>query len=305
MVSVLKKLIMKRSIRISMVSAALMAATSVFAEPFAADTTITNAKISDGQIKTHTDTASHFYFGRREVVVDNNGIHFVKAYSNKFDDDSDDSYRKYGLSWVNLHDDTHVDAFDFGVSGYGSKTFSNNIADSANFMELNRGFHIAFGLCEASLPIVDNRLYLGTDIGFKFDIYSFSNNDMILSKGPAGLAYSHDSTTSYSKSKLRCTYLTVPLILEWQRGGDDFYIMAGVEGNLRIGSSTKTKTTSGDKEKHRNDLYMNRFNYNLVARVGIKGVGVFVKANMSPLFRDGKGPELYPFSAGISFGGFD
>ena len=44
-----------------MVSAALMAATSVFAEPFAADTTITNAKISDGQIKTHTDTASHFY----------------------------------------------------------------------------------------------------------------------------------------------------------------------------------------------------------------------------------------------------
>ena len=112
MVPVLKKLIMKRSIRISMVSAALMAA-------FAADTTITNAKISDGQIKTHTDTASHFYFGRREVVVDNNGIHFVKAYTNKFDDDYDDNYRKYGLSWVNLHDDTHVDAFDFGVSGYG------------------------------------------------------------------------------------------------------------------------------------------------------------------------------------------
>ena len=297
---------MKMTIKISMICATLMAATSVFAEPYAADSTIAGAKIDDNQIKTHTDTASHFYFGRREVVVDNSGIHFVKTHTNSFDDDFDDNYRKYGLSWVNKHDDTHVDAFDFGVSGYGSKMFSTNIADSTSFMELNRGFHIAFGLCETSLPIVENRLYLGTDIGLKFDIYSFTNNNMILSKGPAYLAYSNDSTTNYSKSKLRCTYLTVPLVLEWQTGnGDDFYIMAGVEGNLRIGSSTKTKTTSGDKEKHRNDLYMNRFSYNLVARVGIKGVGVFVKANMSPLFRDGKGPELYPFSAGISFGGFD
>ena len=298
---------MKMTVKISMICATLMAATSVFAEPYTADSTIADAKINDKQIKTHTDSASHFYFGRREVIVDNSGIHFVKTHSSNFDDDFEDNYyHKYGFSWFNMYEDTHVDAFDFGMTGYGSKIFSTNIADSTSFMELNRGFHIAFGLCETSLPIVENRLYLGTDIGLKFDIYSFSNNDMILSKGPTHLVYSHDTATSYSKSKLRCTYLTVPLILEWQLGDcNDFYIMAGVEGNLRIGSSTKTKTISGYKKKHRNDLYMNRFSYNLVARVGIKGVGVFVKANMSPLFRDGKGPELYPFSAGISIGGID
>jgi hypothetical protein len=290
---------MKTNIKISMVCAALMATTTVFAQTEAADSTI-NGKIDDNQpITKSNDRKSQSEPEWEEVVINHNGVTITKGHRNSDGSFSDDK-EEYRVTISN--EKTHVGAFDLGASGYGSKMFSTNIDDTASFLELNRGFHISFNICETRVPITQKHLGLATGIGLKFDIYSFSNKDMILTKGSTRLAYEFDKSTSYSKSKLRCTYLTVPLVLEWQQGNrDDLFLMAGVEGNLRIGSSTKTKTSSGDKEKHRTDLYMNRFSYNLVARAGIKGVGIFVKANMSPIFRDGKGPELYPFSAGICF----
>ena len=289
---------MKMLVKLSMACAALMATTTVFAQTDAADSTI-NGKIDDNQpITQNNNPQKQSDPDWEEVIINHDGIKYIKGYRNS--DGTSDEKEEYRVT-INK-EKTHVGAFDIGASGYGSKMFSTNIDDTASFLELNRGFHLAFNLCETRVPIAQSHLGIATGIGMKFDIYSFSNKDMILTKGNTRLDYDFDKSTSYSKSKLRCTYLTVPLVLEWQQGNrDDFFFIAGVEGNLRIGSSTKTKTSSGDKEKHRTDLYLNRLSYNLVARIGMKGVGVFVKANMSPLFRDGKAPELYPFSAGICF----
>ena len=288
---------MKMSVNISMVCAALMATTTVFAQTEATDSTL-NGKIDDNQPITqnnyHKNQSDPDW---EEVIINPSGVHFIKGYRSD-DGTTPDKKEEYNVTISS--EKTHVGAFDIGASGYGSKMFSTNINDSASYLELNRGFHIAFNLCETRLPIAQSHLGIATGIGLKFDIYSFSNENMILSKGNNSLAHNFDTSTDYSKSKMRCSYLTVPLVLEWQQQNyGDFFVMAGVEGNLRIGASTKTKTSSGNKEKHRTDLYMNRFSYNFVARVGLKGVGVFVKANLSPLFRDGKAPELYPFSAGI------
>ena len=278
-----------------MVCASLMATTTVFAQTEAADSTI-SGKIDNQPISQNNNQKKQSEPDWEEVIINHNGVQFIKGYRNT--DGTSDEKEEYRVTIAN--EKTHVGAFDIGASGYGSKLFSTNIDDSASFLELNRAFHIAFNLCETRVPIAQSHLGIATGIGLKFDIYSFSNKDMLLTKGNTRLAYDFDKSISYSKSKLRCSYLTVPLVLEWQQGNrDDFFFIAGVEGNLRIGSSTKTKTSGGDKEKHRSDLYLNRFSYNMVARIGMKGVGVFVKANLSPLFRDGKAPELYPFSAGI------
>jgi hypothetical protein len=43
------------------------------------------------------------------------------------------------------------------------------------------------------------------------------------------------------------------------------------------------------------------FQYGLTARLGYNGVGVYVNYSLSSLFKDGEGPELYPWSAGLSF----
>lgn len=41
--------------------------------------------------------------------------------------------------------------------------------------------------------------------------------------------------------------------------------------------------------------------FDLTARVNFGDLGLFVNYSLTPLFKDGKGPELYPMMVGISF----
>lgn len=288
-----------------MVCAALMATTSAFAEAELADSTNVDAKISDEQVKTHNDTC-RFSFGRREVIINDNGIHFIKdRYCYHELDNGNDN--NYSVSFSNsigcTKFDPHLSSIDLGASRYSSKQLAVTLDDSLSYLDLNRGFHLSIGLCETAIPIIKNHLGIGIGIGLKHDCYSFSAKNLKLSKDNNGhLTHYIDSSKNYTKSKLRNTYLMVPLVLEIQpMGHDGLILQAGVEGNLRMWSKTKLKTASGEKEKNRANLNMNLFSYNLIARVGFDGLGVFVRANMTPLFNDGKGPELYPYSAGVSF----
>ena len=96
----------------------------------------------------------------------------------------------------------------------------------------------------------------------------------------------------------------MPLLFEFQipvnQHEGRVYVNAGVIGGVRIGSHTKVK--HGDiKDKVRSGFNMNAFNYAATARVGYKDVGFFATYSMTPLFETGQGPDLTPFSIGISF----
>ena len=289
---------MKILSKLSMACAALMTATSVFAEPATNDSTSVSVK------QSKTDTVSRYYsFGRREVIVNNNEVHFIKDRYSFEDGDNGDNYNFKFTNYVGsdkFH--PHLSTIDLGASRFSSKQLSVAIDDSLSYLDLNRGFHFSIGLAETALPIVKDHLGIGIGIGLKHDCYSFSTKNLKLGKDSNGhLTHYADSSKAYAKSKLRNTYLMVPVVLEIQpMGYSGLIIQAGVEGNLRMWSKTKMKTESGEKEKNRANLNMNLFSYNLVGRIGFDGWGIFVRANMTPLFTDGKGPELYPYSAGIS-----
>ena len=65
---------MKMLVKIPVAFAALMISTSVFAGTEMTDTTNVSAN-SGNQVKTHSDTA-RFIFGRREVIISDNGPGF-------------------------------------------------------------------------------------------------------------------------------------------------------------------------------------------------------------------------------------
>ena len=304
-ITTLKLFIMKKTIKISMVCAALMAATSVFAETEMSDTT--NIGTNDGsQVKTHNDTA-RFIFSRREVIINDNGIHFIKDrynFDNDYYDNNDNNYTVRFTNCIGEGDfDPHLTTIDLGASRYGSKPLAVTLDDSVSYLELNSGFHFSIGFLETALPIVKDHLGIGIGFGLKHDCYSFSTKNLVLDKDNNGhLTHYADTSKPYVKSKLRNTYLMVPVVLEIQPTGyHGLIIQAGVEGNLRLWSKTKMKTSSGDKYKNRANLNQNLFSYNLIARVGFDDFGVFARANLSPLFNNGKGPDLYPYSAGVSF----
>ena len=95
----------------------------------------------------------------------------------------------------------------------------------------------------------------------------------------------------------------VPILLEFQipLKKEDLYISGGIEGGVKITAKMKNKTADGDKKKDRDDFYINPFTYNLAARIGFGDFGLYGTYQMQSLFKKNKGPELYPFAAGITF----
>ncbi len=99
----------------------------------------------------------------------------------------------------------------------------------------------------------------------------------------------------------------MPLLLEFQiptNGHRPFYISAGGIGGYRIGSYTKVKYNDSDgpeKEKKNSDFNLNNLRYGVMFRMGYKAINLYGTYYFSTLFEDGKGPELYPISVGISF----
>ena len=83
-------------------------------------------------------------------------------------------------------------------------------------------------------------------------------------------------------------------------GGSRLYLAGGVIGGINLGAHTKYKYNK-DKEKYRSNFNLSPFKYELTGRIGFGDFCVFANYSLSPLFKDGKGPELYPLMIGISF----
>jgi hypothetical protein len=53
------------------------------------------------------------------------------------------------------------------------------------------------------------------------------------------------------------------------------------------------------KLKSPGDYAMDDFRFAATARVGYGWVNLFANYDLNPLFEDGRGPELYPYSVGV------
>jgi len=147
---------------------------------------------------------------------------------------------------------------------------------------------------------------LTTGLGFRFDSYAF--NDNYLLQGDADTIFAVlDTNVTYSKNKLKASYVTIPLLLEFNtshRASKSFYLATGVIGGVRMTSKTKRV---GDldgkefKEKNKGTYTLNPFRLDATVRMGYSGVGVFANYSLLPLFDEGKTVDIYPLTFGLSF----
>jgi len=194
--------------------------------------------------------------------------------------------------------DGHWEGVEFGFNGF-------SMYNGNDFMSLNQGKSMEFDLNFYELNIGLYKSYIGlvSGMGLSFNSYRFEN--------PYTLKRENDLTMAVpltyddlSKTKLAVSYLQVPLLVEFQipvnHHEGRVYVNAGVIGGVKIGSHTKVK--HGDtKDKDHDGFNINSFKYAATARVGYKNMGLFATYSLTPLFESGKGPDLTPFTIGISF----
>jgi len=197
----------------------------------------------------------------------------------------------------------HWEGIEFGFNGFDKPDYS--AYNGVEFMALNQGKSAVFNLnfYELNIGLAKNYVGLVSGMGFSFNSYRF-DNPYTIQKGANRTEPVPLDPENLAKTKLAVSYVNVPLLLEFQipvnHNEGRLFINAGVVGGAKIGSHTKVKY-GDDKEKVRGGFNLNSFNYSAAARIGFKDVSLFATYSLTPLFQTGKGPELTPFSIGISF----
>jgi len=199
---------------------------------------------------------------------------------------------------------------DIGVNTLmnANQSFSLTGDDAPFALDYGKSIAISFNLFEKTIPIVKNNLYLSTGLGLEFNNFRFENKSVLLNPDSAPLAVSYDTTRNITKNKLTTSYLNVPLLLTFaannKKGKNAFHISVGAMVGWKYRSHQKLVYTDyGDRQKDKefDSFNMNPFRFTAMARIGYKHIGLFANYSLNPLFQKNKGPELYPFTMGLSF----
>jgi hypothetical protein len=194
--------------------------------------------------------------------------------------------------------------FELGINGYYHEAFKSFAIPMKEYeLDYPRSININFNPLEGHLRIIRNYLTLGYGMGFTFNRFMFDKSISLTANSP--ILDTIMAGVDYRKNMLKVSYLTLPLFLQFATHANPkkaFHLGAGIVGGIRLGSRTKQIwDENGRQKKVVKDSYnLNPFRYSLMLRVGFRGVNLYADYALSGMFKNGKGPELYPFSAGIT-----
>ena len=164
-------------------------------------------------------------------------------------------------------------------------------------------------MLEEKIKIVKD--YVGIDVGagIAYHSYSLKNNYTIVSSTtafPDTIFGAQDTIHQFSKNKLRTASIQVPVLLCFNTSLDPekaFHVGAGFVAGWRYGSITKQKYEFEGAEvrsRAKEDFNVVPFTLDLTARIGYRNFTLIACYGLTPLFEDGKGPEVYPVTLGLS-----
>jgi hypothetical protein len=240
----------------------------------------TTIKWNKGRILIITDKSD-------TVVIDKQGETIAKPVKSK----------KFRSKWAGV---------EFGLSGFMTESGSFSLPNQWNYLDLNTPKSVNFNLnlFDYNITLIEKRVGIATGIGFGWYRYRFNRPTQLLGNFDT-LSFMYDSLIK--KSQLNITYLRIPLLLEFHipvnQSKDKLYIAGGVVGALRIKSHGKYVYFPNNNKrvfKDNNDFHLIPINYSFEFRIGIDDVGIYFNYMPMQLFKKGKGPEIFPYSAGIS-----
>ncbi|MCF8233485.1 MAG: DUF2807 domain-containing protein [Bacteroidales bacterium] len=227
----------------------------------------------------------------------------------------------------------HWAGVDLGVTGYLTPDNDMDFGEQYDYLDLNLAKSIKVGInfFELNASLSKNQKWgILTGMGYEFNNYRFDNNVMI-TPDSSRIAGFYSSGISMRKSKLVANYLQVPVLLEFQTNrhsnSNSFHLTAGAVFGLRVTSHTKryfeeqnknyelldpvsrepvlyAESPNNSKVKEWDDFHLNPFRVDATIRIGWDWINLFGTYSLTTLFRENKGPELYPFTVGLTLAGW-
>jgi len=255
--------------------------------------------------------------GRHRLVVSDDGD--VKWERNR--------RKKFNGSWGGV---------DIGLNGYLTPDFNMNFDKANDYLSLRmeKSINVNLNLYEQNISLSKkNNMGLVTGLGLTWNNYRFSN-PTYLTPDSASIAGYYMRDISVRKSKLTAFYLTIPLFYEIQTNQKNrnhrFHFAAGGLISARLSTHTKIyynesnavftindpvtgqpvqtlKSPSGGNRnivKDFNSYKLAPFKFDVSVRFGYGIINLYATYSLNTMFQKDRGPELYPFSAGITLVGW-
>ena len=201
-----------------------------------------------------------------------------------------------------------------GVNGYLNSANKTNVPSGYKFLDLDysKSINVSLNFWEQRIPLWKNHVNIVTGMGFDISNYRFTNKNYKLLPDSNFVSAIRDTVNNYKKSKLVTTYLNVPLLLQFDtdplgKHNRTIHLSAGLVGSMRIGSHTKQVYENGNtysRPKTHDDFNLNPFGCSAMLRAGYGKIDIYASYSLSTLFRNNQGPQLYPFTVGITLASF-
>ena len=201
-----------------------------------------------------------------------------------------------------------------GINGYLNSMNKIDVPSGYNFLDLDysKSINVSINFLEQKIPLWKRHINIVTGMGLDISNYRFSEKNYKLLPDSSFISAVRDTAFSYKKNKLVTTYLTIPLLLQFDtdplgKHNRTIHLSAGLVGSMRIGSHTKQVYEKGNtfsRPKTRDDFNLNPFGCSAMLRAGYGNIDIYASYSLTTLFRNNQGPQLYPFTIGITLAKF-
>lgn len=190
-----------------------------------------------------------------------------------------------------------------------------DVPATAKVRPINQGVNIYAML---NFPIGTTNFSIATGLGVSF--HNFYSDAIPSVRDTSGLLTGktefykltdyYKKTIDYNINKMTTTYLDIPIEIKFKTRADRkkrFKASVGFKIGYNISNYTKykgedvvEKTDDKIELKKSNIKYINNWNYGLIARIGYGRYNIMAYYSLSKIFEEGKGPQIYPISVGLS-----
>lgn len=201
----------------------------------------------------------------------------------------------------------HWSGIDLGFNTFLNPDYSDY---DSEFMEndMARSFSLHLNIFKQSIGLQRNRNNFGlvTGIGVQYNQYRLDDYITIEKAEDNIIVPVEFDLGENQKSTLSMFAVTVPLLAEIQIPINNYrnrlYFSSGMYFSYRISSYTriKYKTEQIHRQRITGNYSLQNFKYGLMVRTGYRWINFFAMYQLSPFFKEGKGPELTPFTVGIT-----
>lgn len=198
----------------------------------------------------------------------------------------------------------HWAGFELGLNNYMNSDFKTTLEPGDKLFELNpeQSWTFVLNFMQFSIPF-SKTTGLVTGMGTSWNNYHFRNNVNVYEDASGRIIAEPETELNYSKNAMNLWYMSVPLLFEFQipvsNSGYRIHMNFGVVGSLKLTSKTVQKY-DGTKSKDKSDLQIPGLKYGFTARIGYRFIQLFANYDMTPLFKENRGPQVFPVSAGLT-----